>query len=120
MHATGCIYGILGSWGLPLERSRDTAWQLLIRSREAIARFERANADGNPAELAEARTALESCYAEVKWLVAVKKAMKAEKLEATVRKLTTSATARRAGNGLRLVSEANRRPLDLSLRRGPC
>jgi hypothetical protein len=78
-----------------LGRSRDTAWQLLIRSREAIARFERANAGGNPAELAEARTALESCYAEVKWLVAARKAMKSEKLEATVQKLTTSTTGRR-------------------------
>jgi hypothetical protein len=101
-----------------LGRSRDTAWQLLIRSREAIARFERANANGNPAELVDARTELESCYAEVKWLVAARKAMKSEKLEATVQKLTTSTTARRAG--LRLVSVANRRPLDLSPRRGPC
>lgn len=75
----------------------DTMWQLLTHSREAITRFERANADGNPAELAEARTALESCYAEVKWLVAAREAMKPEKLEETVQKLTTSTTARPCG-----------------------
>jgi hypothetical protein len=54
----------------------DNALQLLTRSREAIARFERANAYGNSAELGEARTALEDCHAEVKWLVATRKAMK--------------------------------------------
>ena len=68
----------------------DTARQLLTRSRAAIARFERAKAGGNPAEQAEARTALERCYAEVKRFVAAKKAMKSEKLAATVQKLTTS------------------------------
>jgi hypothetical protein len=65
----------------------DTAGQLLIRSREAIARFERANANGNPAELVEARTALERCHAEVRRFVAAKKAMGSAKLQATIQSL---------------------------------
>jgi hypothetical protein len=52
-------------------RSRD----LLIRSRGAIAHFERVKAGGNPAEMAEARAALERCHAEVKRFVAAKNAM---------------------------------------------
>ena len=83
----------------------DTSWQLLIRSREAIARFERADANGNPVELAEARAALKSCHAEVKWLVATRRAMKSQ-LEATVQKLTTPVAARSAGNGPPLISGA--------------
>jgi hypothetical protein len=75
----------------------DTMRRILTRSREAITRFERANADSNPAELAEARTALESCYAEVKWLAAAREAMMPEKLKEAVQKLTTLTTARRAG-----------------------
>jgi hypothetical protein len=75
----------------------DTAGQLLIRSREAIARFERANADGKPAELAEARTALESCHAEVKGFVAARKGMKSEKLQTTVQNLLRSEARRRSG-----------------------
>lgn len=81
----------------------DTTWQLLTRSSEAIMRFERANADSNPAELLEARTALESCYAEVKWLVAARAAMKPER-----------------GNGLQLVPRGQSALLlDLSPPRGP-
>jgi hypothetical protein len=56
--------------------------RLLTRSREAIARFERASADGNPAELAEARTALAICHAEVSLFVAAQKAVKSERLKA--------------------------------------
>jgi hypothetical protein len=44
-------------------------------SRVAIAQFERAKAGGNPARMAEARTALERCHAEVKGSVAAKNAM---------------------------------------------
>ena len=77
----------------------DTAQQLLTRSRAAIDRFERAHADGNPAELAEARTALERCHAEVKRFLAARKAMKSEKLAATIRKITTSvASSSRSGS----------------------
>jgi hypothetical protein len=76
----------------------DTSWQILIRSREAITRFERANANGNPVELDAARAALERCHAEVKWLVATRRAM-SQKLEATIQKLTTPVAARSAGNG---------------------
>jgi hypothetical protein len=90
MHAAGRISE------LQLGRGMDTG-QLLIRSREAIARFERANAEGNPAELVEARTALESCHAEVKRFVAAKKAMKSEKLQATIQNLATSQALRRSG-----------------------
>ena len=80
----------------------DTAQQLLTRSKAAIDRFERANADGNPAEQAEARTALERCHAEVKRFVAARKAMKSEKLAATIRKITTSVTSSsRSGNSAR-------------------
>jgi hypothetical protein len=50
-------------------------WDLLIRSRVAIAQFERAKAGGNPARMAEARTALERCHAEVKGSVAAKNEM---------------------------------------------
>ena len=57
---------------------------LVTRSRAAIARFEKAHADGNPGELAEARTALAICHAEVSLFVAAQKAMKSEKLEAMV------------------------------------
>jgi hypothetical protein len=46
--------------------NKDTARQLLTRSRAAIARFERTKAYGNPAELADARWALERCHNEVK------------------------------------------------------
>lgn len=49
--------------------NKDTARQLLTRSRAAIARFERAKAGGNPIELADARWALERCHAEVKRFV---------------------------------------------------
>jgi hypothetical protein len=80
----------------------DTAQQLLTRSRAAIDRFERANADGNPAELAAARTALARCHGEVKRFVAARKAMKSEKLAATIRKITTSvANSSRSGNSSR-------------------
>lgn len=75
----------------------DTAGQLLIRSREAIARFERANANGNPAELVEARTALESCHAEVRRFVAAKKAMGSAKLEATIQNLQHLRPRHRSG-----------------------
>jgi hypothetical protein len=50
-------------------------WDLLIRSRAAIAQFERAKVGGNPAQMAEARTALERCHAEVKGSVAAKNEM---------------------------------------------
>jgi hypothetical protein len=84
---------------------------LLIRSRAAIARFERANADGNPVELAEARTVLAACHSEVRRFVAAKKAMKSEKLESTIQKLAASSvTERRSGNGLRLANWADNRP----------
>lgn len=49
--------------------NKDTARQLLTRSRAAIARFERAKAGGNATELAEARNALEHCHAEVRRFV---------------------------------------------------
>jgi hypothetical protein len=80
----------------------DTPGQLLTRSRTAIARFKHANAGADPAELAEARTALERCHAEVKRFLAAKKAMKSEKLETTIRKITASAgRLQRLGNSTR-------------------
>ncbi len=88
--------------------------RLLIRSKAAIARFERAYADGNPAELAEARTALAICHEEVRLFVAVQKAMKSEKLE-TVQESAPVASGS-PGNGLRLAHWADRRPRDLSPR----
>jgi hypothetical protein len=51
-------------------------WDLLIRSGVAIAQFERPKAGGNPAKMAEARTALERCHAEEKRFVREKKAMR--------------------------------------------
>ena len=90
---------------------------LVTRSRAAIARFEKAHADGNPGELAEARKALEICHAEVSLFVAAQKAMKSEKLEATVQKIATlSAPDRRSGNGLRLAHWGDNRPHDLTPR----
>ena len=55
------------------ERKHGYARQLMTRSRAAIARFKYANAGENPAEPAEARTALERCHAEVKRFLAAKK-----------------------------------------------
>jgi hypothetical protein len=49
--------------------NKNTARELLTRSRAAIARFERTKAYGNPAELADARWALERCHDEVKRFV---------------------------------------------------
>ena len=49
--------------------------------------FKKACVDGNPAELAEARTVSERCYTEVKWILLAKRAMK----PATIRKIATSA-----------------------------
>jgi hypothetical protein len=90
---------------------------LVTRSRAAIARFKKAHADGNPGELAEARKALEICHAEVGLFVAAHKAMKSEKLEATVQKIaTSSAPERRSGNGLRLAHWGDSRPHDLTPR----
>jgi hypothetical protein len=76
----------------------DAPGQLLIRSRAAIARFKKANASGNPAELAEARRALELCYVEVKLFAAAEKAMKSKKLGAPIRKITASADRQPLGN----------------------
>jgi hypothetical protein len=73
-----CTPEVVCSWGFQLGRSVKTARLLSIRSREAIARFERAKADGNPAQLAEARTTLEGRHAEVRRFVAAKKARKSE------------------------------------------
>ena len=67
IHATVCC--------LRQETLLNGIWSLLIRSRAAIAQFEGARADGNPAQMAEARAALERCHAEVKRFVAAKKAM---------------------------------------------
>jgi hypothetical protein len=64
-------------------------WDLMIRSRVAIAQFQRAKAGGNPAKMAEARTALERCHAEVKQSVASKNAM-AKMLAAPARPLKAS------------------------------
>jgi hypothetical protein len=90
---------------------------LVTRSRAAIARFEKAHADGNPGELAEARTALAICHAEVSLFVAAQKAMKSENLEATVQKIaTSSAPERRSGNGLQLAHWSDSRPRDLTPR----
>ena len=79
----------------------DTSGQLLTRSRAAIARFKKANVGGNPAELAEARRALEICHVEVKQFVAAKKAIKSEKLETTIRRITTPADRQPLGNSTR-------------------
>jgi hypothetical protein len=90
---------------------------LVTRSRAAIARFEKAHADGNPGELAEARKALEICHAEVGLVVAAHKAMKSEKLEATVQKIaTSSAPERRSRDGLRLAHWGDSRTRDLTPR----
>jgi len=62
----------------------DTARQLLARSGAAIDRFERANADGNPAELAEARTALGSRLNQVHQRMIAAIATAAAKLEASL------------------------------------
>jgi hypothetical protein len=81
IHPTGC---------LPQGAQLDGIWSqdLLTRSRAAIAQFEQAKAGGNPAEMAEARTALKRCHAEVKRFVAAKNAM-TKKLAAPGRKLKT-------------------------------
>jgi hypothetical protein len=84
-----------------LAENMDTSGQLLTRSRAAIARFKKANVGGNPAELAEARRALEICHVEVKRFVAAKKAIKSEKLETTIRKITASAGRQPLGNSTR-------------------
>ena len=83
------------------ERKHGYARQLMTRSRAAIARFKYANAGENPAEPAEARTALERCHAEVKRFLAAKKAVKSEKLETTIRKITPSAGRQPLGNSTR-------------------
>jgi hypothetical protein len=90
---------------------------LVARSRAAIAKFEKAHADGNPGELAEARKALAICHAEVGLFVAAHRAMKSGKLEATAQRIATpSAPDRRSGNGLRLAHWGDSRPHDLTPR----
>jgi hypothetical protein len=74
---------------LPQGALLDGIWSLLIRSRAAIAQFELAKAGGNPAQIADARAALERCHAEVKRFVAAKKAM-AKMLAAPARPLKAS------------------------------
>ena len=63
--------------------------------------YKKANVGGNPAELAEARRALEICHVEVKRLVAAKKAIKSEKLETTILRITTPADRQPLGNSTR-------------------
>jgi hypothetical protein len=69
--------------------NKDTARELLTRSRAAIARFERSKAYGNPAELADARWALERCHDEVKWFITRDLDTRVRSFEAAVSKSAT-------------------------------
>jgi hypothetical protein len=69
--------------------NKGTARELLIRSRVAIARFERTKANGNPAELAYARWALERCHDEVKRFVTWELDTRVRSFEAAVGKSAT-------------------------------
>ena len=76
--------------------NKDTARQLLARSRAAIARFERAKAGGSPVDLAEAHWALERCHAEVKRFVALDLDTRVRSFEAAVIKSATPSASRPA------------------------
>ena len=76
--------------------NKDTARQLLARSRAAIARFERTKAYGNPAELAEARWALERCHDEVKRFVTRDLDTRIRSFQAALSKSATPSASRPA------------------------
>jgi hypothetical protein len=69
--------------------NKNTARELLTRSRAAIARFERTKAYGNPAELADARWALERCHDEVKRFVTLELDARVRFFDAAVSKSVT-------------------------------